>query len=626
MASKRLVRGLIGLGLALLPLLGLLPMAQVSYATLPVDQWQRHIIDSDRPWQAVFIDGGDVNGDGLPDIITGGWWYQNPGSPGGAWPRHEIGGELYNMALVYDWDGDEDLDILGTKGKVASAEFVWAENDGHGAFTLHNNVPAGQGDFLQGVRAAQIVPGGNVEVVLSWHDFSSTQMFGIPSPATDPWSWEEISPTSNGEQIGVDDIDGDGDLDIHLGTQWLRNDEGTWTTIDAFTMGDPAAEPDRLELADIDGDQDLDVVIGAEGADRVVWAEAPADPEGAWIEHVISTDILGMSLDVGDVDQDGDVDVVVGEHRTNGRVIIFQNEGNGSSWNPVQIDPVGTDSGLEHHDGTQFVDIDNDGDLDILSIGWGHSQVVLYENTADPPPPTPKPTDTPPEWVHLSSKNGDLPVPDIGSQQTSALVLDVDQDGLNDFVISSKAAAPSMVWYRLSVTDNTPTWTQYLIEGEPLFLEAGGAFSDIDGDGYLDVVMGLDGAGPELWWWENPYPSYDTDTPWMRREIKNTGGKKHHDQIFGDFDGDGQQELVFWNQFAKKLFIAEIPDPWTTEPWSYAEIYSWSSDIEHEGLAKADINGDGKVDVVGAGLWFEHNVGTSYTPHIIDASQTYTRV
>ena len=46
-------------------------------------------------------------------------------------------------------------------------------------------------------------------------------------------------------------------------------------------------------------------------------------------------------------------------------------------------------TGDEHHDGAQVVDIDNDGDYDLISIGWGHDQVVLYENLSNNPS-TPK--------------------------------------------------------------------------------------------------------------------------------------------------------------------------------------------------------------------------------------------
>jgi len=34
---------------------------------------------------------------------------------------------------------------------------------------------------------------------------------------------------------------------------------------------------------------------------------------------------------------------------------------------------------------------------------------------------------------------------------------------------------------------------------------------------------------------------------------------QHRDQVFGDFFGDGKQELVFWNQGSKKLPMATIP-------------------------------------------------------------------
>ena len=36
--------------------------------------------------------------------------------------------------------------------------------------------------------------------------------------------------------------------------------------------------------------------------------------------------------------------------------------------------------GDEHHDGALVVDLDGDGDQDVVSIGWGHHKVIVYEN------------------------------------------------------------------------------------------------------------------------------------------------------------------------------------------------------------------------------------------------------
>jgi hypothetical protein len=82
------------------------------------------------------------------------------------------------------------------------------------------------------------------------------------------------------------------------------------------------------------------------------------------------------------MDGDGDLDVVVGEHHNPAvggeRLLVYENlDSVGGHWAEHLVY-----AGDEHHDGAQVVDIDNDGDLDIISIGWTNTLVVLYENLA----------------------------------------------------------------------------------------------------------------------------------------------------------------------------------------------------------------------------------------------------
>lgn len=221
-----------------------------------------------------------------------------------------------------------------------------------------------------------------------------------------------------------------------------------------------------------------------------------------------------------------------------------------------------------------------------------------------------------PAWKHLSTANGDLPAPGEATEQTGAIVGDLDKNGVADFVITTRKVAPAVIWYRRT----TSGWARHVIEAEMLRVEAGGAIFDIDGDGDPDVLFGGDSQSDEVWWWENPYPNYDAGVGWKRHLVKQGGAKQHHDQAFADFLGNGKTQLAFWNQKAKKMFLAEIPaNPRAATSWPLTEIFSGTAG-EHnnadykyaEGVDVIDLDGDGKSDLLAGNLWFKHRGGVKF--------------
>lgn len=239
-------------------------------------------------------------------------------------------------------------------------------------------------------------------------------------------------------------------------------------------------------------------------------------------------------------------------------------------------------------------------------------------------------------WVHISSRSGAIEVPNRGTQQTSAAVADFDNDGINDFCISERTSAPGLVWYR-----RTPDgWKRYVVEDAICFIEAGTTTLDMDNDGDQDIVAGGESKTNQVWWWENPYPDFDKPV-WPRYVIRNTGRNKIHDQMAGDFDGDNKPDIVFWAQGDNTLYFARIPDdPTITTEWKLKPVFryytdgemeqhgtypAWKGTNEHEGLAKADIDGDGVMDIIGGGLWFKYLGEDRFSFNSIDGAYTFSR-
>lgn len=621
---------------------------------LPVDQWTYITIDSTREmihpadgpeWLRSFgIDAVDINRDGYRDMVCGKYFYLNPGEDMSAeWKRTPFRFP-YDGYHILDVDGDHLADIIAED----LPNVVWLEADdlngsswsarvvGHLPRTGHKNG--------QGSRVADIVPGGKKEILLAAE--GGIFCAQIPEdPLHSIWEFTRIVASHSDEGIGVGDVDGDGDLDLAFGDSreageqaellyWAENPGNMDQLWNKHLISEEVEVVDRVEVADFNGDGRPDVAIAEErypgleptSSLRVFLAgnNPASDP---WEHRVVVTQWSMNNLDARDMDLDGDVDLITNEHKgTKHKTEIYLNDGQANFTSQL----VGT--GHEMHLGARCFDLDSDGDLEIIGVGWDHYQTLhLYRNDA---------VKREFNWKHLSSANGDIEVPNAGDQQTAALIADIDNDGVDEFFITERTTAPSVVAYKKS----GDSWDRYVIDETPQRIEAGSTAHDIDRDGDTDIVFGGEGRSNQVWWWENPHPEHDPGKSWKRHLIKDSGMNKHHDQLFGDYDGDGEMELVFWNQTDGKLILAEIPDNPARHQgeWPMKVIYSYSMDSEmeqtgqsgypgwkgtneQEGLYAADMDGDGTDDIVGGGRWFKFDGEGGFTENIIDASYTFTR-
>ncbi len=242
-------------------------------------------------------------------------------------------------------------------------------------------------------------------------------------------------------------------------------------------------------------------------------------------------------------------------------------------------------------------------------------------------------------WTNLSTEYGDLEVPFKGNIQTECIVFDFNKDNKDEFILVEKTDAPSIVMY---VHTGDKEWEKYIIEKRKILAGESSALADIDGDGDMDFAIGSDESN-QIWWWENPYPDITPSKQWKRNYIKKSGASIHKDMSFGDFDGDKELELAFWNQGDNSLYVAEKPLKLDkTDDWPLKKIYSYNTDGQmfqrsngselskvginfHAGLCTADINQDGIDDIIAGGMWFNFN-GSDYVCNEIDKSYISARV
>jgi hypothetical protein len=354
----------------------------------------------------------DMNGDGFPDLLSGAYWYQNPGADGGDWKRHQFRTVGIHNEFVSDcgeWIVDVDHDGLPdlvTTGWISNGLW-WYRNPGSkatAAGTMWQAEKITDSYDTEGGAFADINGDGKPDLALAhynragvlWVDFSKDK----------PRVHHLGGRAEDGHGIGIADINGDGKADVLTTHGWFEQidaDNDKWTWHGDWDIGD-AGFP--ILGYDVNHDGKLDLIYGQGHGYGLYWLEqAGATDHPMWIRHTIDESFSqSHALLLADIDGDGALELITGK-RYRGHagadpgsydpVVVYaykmptkaqldaaksSAEAAKGTMDTMRIadsaaDPVFVRYGLSVNGtasaGTQFiaVDLDHDGDIDIASAG-----------------------------------------------------------------------------------------------------------------------------------------------------------------------------------------------------------------------------------------------------------------
>jgi sugar phosphate isomerase/epimerase len=214
-------------------------------------------------------------------------------------------------------------------------------------------------------------------------------------------------------------------------------------------------------------------------------------------------------------------------------------------------------------------------------------------------------------WVHYSSANGEIPAPDGSEAQSACLTADLNKDGIEDIVLGLDGKNP-LIWYEYTGSGSR----KHIIETDELQIVDGGVSFDVDFDGDLDLVFEVfpkyQNPNIKHFWWENPYPK--TTNRWTRHTLKPEGsGLIPGLQSFADFKQTGRPQFVYFNFEAKTINICDIPNNPKTDVWISKAIFKLEENnlALPERLIASDIDGDGWLDLVTSNYWFKYDTKTA---------------
>ena len=341
-----------------------------------------------------------------------------------------------------------------------------------------------------------------------------------------------------------------------------------------------------VALADLDNDGDLDMISGsgsASGGEVRVWQNDGTPFSGTWPSVVVSATADAVNaVVVGDFDHDGNLDIVAGcGSGQDYEVIVWQNDGTPFDGGWV-ANNVGASA--DHVYGVAVGDVDNDGDLDVVSASASGEdyEIIVWENDGTPFSGL---------WTGYNVGATDDTV-------WSVALGDLDADGWLDIVAGTGTAEDYEViaWQN----DSTPfdgTWLQRDVGATNAGARAI-AIGDWDGDGDADIASaGGTGAGGtcEIVVWQNDGTPFDS--VWSGSQV-GTGTNWLFALTAADLDNDGDLDLVNGGGTDNDYEVVAWQNDGSPFSGGWALATLGSSVANVQAVAAGDLDGDGDVDIV----------------------------
>ncbi len=582
----------------------------------------------------------DMDQDGDLDVVCAAWytyyhtsdeflyWFEAPSNPNTtSWSGHKISNSPYYYMYTYfgmdvgDINGDDYPDVIASTYPRYSYygynQLAYYKNPKSTSGSWSKTVIDSSAQRIFCVEIADMDNDNDNDVIAASYDGNRIKYYNQTSSG---WSENNIKTLSNARYVQVIDFNDDGYNDtVYAGGSGIYDfgvleQNGKTSSWTSTTITDQVIVPQAFSAFDMDGDDDHDFMLAGASSSQLVQIitkdVSEKEFENTWIYEGGIKDIRDM--DYMDMDGDGDLDMVFISYET-GYVGWWENDGSPlDGAGPLhQLGVLGNGIKL------MLADVDGDEDKDIVAINSGGT-AKWFENDNDPFS----------LWDNYQISSS-IPTP------KGFYAGDFTGDGKADMAVSSDRGYSNgyvRVYKCPSNPKQSSSWSYNQISGGVSYMSSIWA-DDIDLDGDLDVVVcyGAYGSGNALYY-RNPL-NQGGDPMAGQWAAKNIGGGMYYPEDIKtiDINDDGYPDVVVTGRYYYSK-VRWFENPGTGGSWKgrviYGSAYNWYLEV-------GDIGNDGYADIVfnrgsssypTAIIWLEEpdDLDGSWITHSVDSSHSGT--